>query len=504
MTCYTTLRHTQANGAKLMSDNAGGDEGCQCVWRSRGRPDFGTCGRPVLRNGLCRAHCHDRTPQEDKLFERDVDEKIEDDDCDFRGYVFHNGFRFQKSAAGFEGHRFPTGSDVFFNGAVFRGDAEFGFAEIDGDAWFIGTEIKGEASFDSATIAGDAHFDSATIDGNAGFDTAKIGGQAMFGDATIGASAQFDGATIGGQARFLGSTVDGSACFDAATIRGTAGFVGATIGHGAWFRSAKVNGDVKFSGAKIDGHASFDTATIGGDADFASAHIGRCLSLRGTRIRPGRGLTAYRLAKQTHQRAGDYTAAGDYFFRERCDAWAARNPAYGWVAFDVDTLSRARRSKGWAVSYRLLRSRLRSRGVRQMLRAFARNEPVRRRATTEAEGNLGRILTHIPALAEYIVARRTFGYGEKPLRVVWAAILVVLVCAVCYYFGGGVKNDSGVELASLWDSVYFSLVTFTTVGFGDFRPVALHARLLAGTEAFTGALTMALFAVTLAKRYGSG
>ena len=51
-----------------------------------------------------------------------------------------------------------------------------------------------------------------------------------------------------------------------------------------------------------------------------------------------------------------------------------------------------------------------------------------------------------------------------------------------------------------WDAVYFSTVTFTTLGYGDYWPLGV-ARLLAGAEALLGAFLMATFVVTLARRY---
>ncbi|MDP7162721.1 MAG: potassium channel family protein [Phycisphaerae bacterium] len=49
--------------------------------------------------------------------------------------------------------------------------------------------------------------------------------------------------------------------------------------------------------------------------------------------------------------------------------------------------------------------------------------------------------------------------------------------------------------------IYFSTVTFTTLGYGDFRPKPGFFRLLAGTEAFLGVALMPLFIVDLARKY---
>ena len=52
---------------------------------------------------------------------------------------------------------------------------------------------------------------------------------------------------------------------------------------------------------------------------------------------------------------------------------------------------------------------------------------------------------------------------------------------------GGVAGESA---AHLLDSIYFSAITFTTVGYGDMAPVG-SLRFLAGTEALTGLVLIA-------------
>lgn len=48
--------------------------------------------------------------------------------------------------------------------------------------------------------------------------------------------------------------------------------------------------------------------------------------------------------------------------------------------------------------------------------------------------------------------------------------------------------------------VYFSTVTFTTLGYGDYHPVG-WVKLIAAAEAFLGAVTIALLTVIFARRF---
>lgn len=101
------------------------------------------------------------------------------------------------------------------------------------------------------------------------------------------------------------------------------------------------------------------------------------------------------------------------------------------------------------------------------------------------------------------------GYGEKPLRVVGFSMVLIFFCSLFYFlFGvldGGqlVKFEAGQPISSNllnWlDTLYFSVVTFTTLGYGDLTPVGL-SRVIAAVEAFTGSFTLALFVVVFVKK----
>lgn len=99
------------------------------------------------------------------------------------------------------------------------------------------------------------------------------------------------------------------------------------------------------------------------------------------------------------------------------------------------------------------------------------------------------------------------GYGEDPVRVVGFSIFLIVVCALAYFFldtTGAHPIYEGVTgwqfyLLEFLNSLYFSVVTFTTLGYGDISPVGM-ARFIAACEAFLGSFTMALFVVVFVKK----
>ena len=92
-----------------------------------------------------------------------------------------------------------------------------------------------------------------------------------------------------------------------------------------------------------------------------------------------------------------------------------------------------------------------------------------------------------------------WGHGERPARAFFSAMFVILAAAFIYSRGALIQNGA-VFRPGFLDSLYFSAVTFTTVGYGDISPVGL-SRYLACAEAFCGMFLMPLFIVSLSRRY---
>ena len=122
-----------------------------------------------------------------------------------------------------------------------------------------------------------------------------------------------------------------------------------------------------------------------------------------------------------------------------------------------------------------------------------------------------------------------YGYGEKPERVIVSAIAIIIIFAFVFMnfgidanpqldtlpknnilkelfmgirYGDLLVRLKDISLEQIKNCLYFSSVTFTTLGLGDFRPVEGWGRIFVGTEAFIGALMMALFIYTFARRTG--
>lgn len=101
------------------------------------------------------------------------------------------------------------------------------------------------------------------------------------------------------------------------------------------------------------------------------------------------------------------------------------------------------------------------------------------------------------------------GYGERPLRVVVFSICMIVLFAMVFFVVGvedgntiiqfSAKKALSTNINGFFQSLYFSVITFTTLGYGDLVPIGL-GRLFAAIEAFLGSFTIALFVVVFVKK----
>ena len=97
-------------------------------------------------------------------------------------------------------------------------------------------------------------------------------------------------------------------------------------------------------------------------------------------------------------------------------------------------------------------------------------------------------------LSEYLI-----GYGERPLRMFWWIVGAIFFFA-CFYFFFDIIQSNGVSTQFSLNSLYFSAVTFATLGYGDFAPVTTCGKILATSQAIIGVIFIALFVVSLARK----
>lgn len=109
--------------------------------------------------------------------------------------------------------------------------------------------------------------------------------------------------------------------------------------------------------------------------------------------------------------------------------------------------------------------------------------------------------------------RMAWLYGESPTSAFLLIVYWWFAFAVLFFFTG-FKTDTSVIRYSLSDvlsgttlaqdfatALYFSAVTMSTLGYGDYAPASNLSRFFSGMEAFLGVILVAMFIVAVQRRY---
>jgi hypothetical protein len=286
----------------------------------------------------------------------------------------------------------------------------------------------------------------------------------------------FNSSVFHGQAHFGGAVFKGATGFDGCVFRRVVSFRRAAFGGRAMFRTvlfegyglfntAVFAGEVRFTNTCFSKGGNFTDVRFDGPTDFGGCYSGsKAVPITDgvyfARRRYGDDESFWRFVKQSCTEGGYYQLAGESFYSERC--------ANFW-----------RRFRG--AGYNELS------GLRK----------------------LGRILAGTRLLPELVFGRWLFGYGERPIRVLLASVLIIVLCALFYSSPRAAvsyRSDEHSQRLDLMDGLYFSTITFTTLGFGDMYPARTDrlTKSIAMAEALSGACLMALFVVCLSKRFSRG
>lgn len=295
--------------------------------------------------------------------------------------------------------------------------------------------------------------DSVTVafESDAVFNSSVFNGQGRFRNAVFAGVAGFDGCAFGGVVTFKNTSFAGDAKFRTVTFNGYSLFGNCTFKSSARFTNSHFVKGVNFTQTRFLAQTDFSGVYS------SSRAVPACEAVHFARRRFGDDESFWRFAKQSAQEAGYYRLAGECFYSERC--------ASLWQKFrgiDYQNLSPIKKFLRWLLSIRLL--------------------------------------------PELVFGRFLFGYGERPVHVLLTSAFIIAACAFFYSQQGTLIYRQGLnENSSFLQGLYFSTITFTTLGYGDLYPdPAGLCRIVAMTEAVAGGCLMALFVVCLAKRFSRG
>jgi uncharacterized protein YjbI with pentapeptide repeats len=275
---------------------------------------------------------------------------------------------------------------------------------------------------------------------------------------------------------FLGANFARDAHFWVANFTGDANFNSANFARGAYFGNASFTGNASFDFANFASYAYFEDASFTGNASFDFANFA--------------GDAYFWDANFT----GDATFTPTKFDKVSFTGATFTNVSleetdYNQMNVEWSTLKDALVFNGPA--YIKLIKNFRER--EQFEEADAAYYQYRQLSQKNKKWSPSKLMG--------VVAWLSCGYGIKPeYPLIWGFILIIIF-ALVYKQGKGIKRlqlkENGDSRVSFWDAFYFSVTTFTTVGYGDWYPIDRY-RIVVMIEGVFGWLLLALFIVTLA------
>ena len=363
-----------------------------------------------------------------------------------------------------------------FTDARFTGPANFNNVSFGGYAVFRDVSFTDLASFEDAKFSGGANFWDASFTDYAYFDDASFSGNAYFEEASFSGDAHFWDADFSGDAYFWDADFSGNAYFSKASFSGDAYFCESDFSGDAYFWDADFSGDAYFGVASFSGNAYFVNARFSGDANFSNANFRSDSYFYGAKFS---GYADFGNAKFDRVDFLDtsFTKVSLY------DA-DFNSMKVNWSSFKKPLVETNPQSFDGPTYVKLIKN----------FRTLEQFDD----ADDAYFGYRFRSLTGIVDVFMLL----SCGFGVKPcLPLIWG-LFIVLLFAGFYKRGNGIRrlkeNDEDDSRVSYGDALYFSIVTFTTVGFGDWYPVDRYRKAAVVIEGLLGWLILALFIVTLA------
>jgi len=465
---------------------------------------------------------------------------------DFVGFIFTDDIDFEKD----------FGLNVFrradFTYAIFKGNALFYDVTFKGDALFYEVTFEGDASFKLATFEGKAPFQQATFEGYAWFYNAIFKGNALFYEVTFEGDAWFENAIFEGEASFMYATFKGDALFDNAIFKGNACFDRARFLETASISPGSVGVEISFSNATIENiiisplHLKKEAQINFAGARLRNTNIrredveGHVRQEKNKDYREAQDI--YMLLKNNFHTIGRYDDESWSFMQEKemerrsffhhrkeykeqelgeksknrsiKDSLYCLFLAYvysgvyaderitEWFQSDGISSHIRRLDRLFSIVINLLRHPIE--GIKSRLKSYCSFLELsrRKRMGKVSPRDLFKIfwfyMKYPMKYAWSTFLKWLYGWGERPwLIFTWCGVTIFVFSGLYCLIGDIAIKETIVK--SYGEKLYFSGITFTTLGFGGYSPMG-GAKALAFIESFLGIFSIALFVYSFARR----
>lgn len=462
---------------------------------------------------------HDDVTFEAAIFEGEADFKLarfrfaDFKDASFRGKLNLDRAQFDARA---DFHRIEVGGTATLERVGFRDGVTFDGSRFDGDVVGVEAEFHGDADFAGVTFRSRVRFTEARFLEDATFRESE------FQDAAI-----FRGTLFEGEAKHL----EENACFDETTFEALADFQSSSFTNGSFegvtfhdesdFRESEFHNGVEFrvlSGGSADTYVDLTQASVEG------GHI----------VIVGDTAVIYDLTKATlgdvrlesegseHELLDHFRfclTEFDHFDFSDHHAYLERNDwnVHGFLGdessgrYDVEMTSEVVEE-----TYRKAQDSANAVGDTPAMREFEFKRYFYNRRKNldivlrEYSLNTWGRAKKAASVGLNFFMQFTCGYGNRLPRIAAWTFLLPAVFGVLYVLGGPLQTQAGVvwdatnPSKTLFEGLYYSYISFSTIGYGDIGPVGWLAKVFAASQGMLNGLFFTLLTFTLFKRVLGG
>ncbi|BBM88232.1 pentapeptide repeat-containing protein [Candidatus Uabimicrobium amorphum] len=446
----------------------------------------------------------------------------DDQQLNFAGTTFHKSINFEgsqlKSAlinfhgacfhkVGFEQTTWGTqSSSVDFSKCTFKHNLSLKNAAFVGEVTFNGSEFVNRACFDKAIFHQTAFFRFCKFNAVCSFEEAQFVKQSYFVGCKF-ADVNFMNSEFEGAARFATETSISNCPEDqnATVFDGDANFANARFNKKALFQQVRFAKQAKFNNVYFGEQISFRNAQFAEDAVFSGAFCSLELDLR--KINVAQELTLkganinrrLNLAEASFDQISFYNMVTDVIaiVPQQIDG-KLRGDKHDNNSMDVERTSQ---------EYLALKKSFSIQGMHDeedwAYWKFRRNK--RHHSSIKAKQNKN-IFVLAKNTFEKILIDYGSNYGTHPFRITFLAGFLIAAFGTFYWMFPDQLILEGDEITkgqhpTLSQCIYFSVMAFTTMGFGDIHPDFYGwLKAVVAFEALVGIITMTLFVGTYARK----